>query len=112
MARRPSLAGVALSALFALAGCKQDPWVTHPMARPPDRSCRTGGGVGHDVWIWNCEGGRRVVVSQYCGGFVGCSEAVREEVACGEKTPLEERIGHYLGDDCRPVPEGRRWPAR
>lgn len=94
----------------ALAGCTPKPWVTHPMPRPPDRSCRTGGGVGHDVWIWTCHEGRHVVVSQYCGGFVGCRTAEREEVACGEKTPLETRIGFYLGDDCRAVPEGRRWP--
>lgn len=61
--------------------------------------------------MWDCLDGRHVVVSQYCGGLVGCSEAEREETACGDKTPLEKRIGHYLGNDCRAVPEGQRWPG-
>lgn len=98
--------------LAAVSGCTEHAWVTHPMAAPPDRTCRTGGGAGHDVWIWSCVHGRHVVVSQYCGGFVGCSEAEREETACGEATALEKRLSMYLGERCRPVPESRRWPAR
>jgi hypothetical protein len=98
--------------VFPLAGCVAKAWGTHPMPRPPDRSCRTGGGVGHDVWIWHCIDGKHVVVSQYCGGFVGCSEAEREEAACGEETPLETSLRYYLDDRCRPVPEGQRWPTR
>ena len=101
----------ACALVVALVGCAQYPWVTHPMSRAPDRSCRTGGGAGHDVWMWDCLDGRHVVVSQYCGGLVGCSKAEREETACGDKTPLEKRIGHYLGNDCRAVPEGQRWPG-
>jgi hypothetical protein len=80
------------------------------MPTPPDRSCRTGGGVGHDVRIWDCLNDEHVVISQYCGGFVGCRDAEREVVACGEKTPVEKQLSNYLGDDCHPVPESRRWP--
>ncbi|MBW2526061.1 MAG: hypothetical protein JRI23_17910 [Deltaproteobacteria bacterium] len=110
MNRRPLLLCACAAALVLAAGCTPDAWVTHPMPTPPDRSCRTGGGAGHDVWIWNCVNGQRVVVSQYCGGFVGCSEAEREVVPCGEKAPLEKRLEPYLGEDCQPVPHSQRWP--
>ena len=81
------------------------------MLTPPDQSCRTGGGVGHDVWIWECYENRRVVIYQYCGGFVGCRPAEREETACGGCTPFERSHAEYLAP-CRPVPEGQRWLMR
>lgn len=81
------------------------------MPTPPDHSCRTGGGVGHDVWIWECVENRRVVIYQYCGGFVGCRPAEREEVACGGRTPFERARANELSP-CRAVPEGQRWRVR
>lgn len=101
-----------LLSLLALTGCTANAWVSHPMPRPPDGSCRTGGGAGHDIWIWECVGDKHVVVSQYCGGFVGCREAEREVAACSQKTPLEKQLNHYLGSNCRPPPQGQRWPGR
>lgn len=98
-----------VSVSLLLVSCTADAWVTHPMPRPPDRACRTGGGAGHDVWIWDCVAGEHVVISQYCGGFVGCREAERETVACGRKTPLERQLEPYLGADCREPPLSQRW---
>jgi hypothetical protein len=97
--------------LLMLTGCTAEAWVTHPMPQPPDRSCRTGGGAGHDVWIWECIDQKHVVISKYCAGFTGCHEAQREEVACGKKTALEQDLDLYLGPDCSPPPEGTRWPG-
>jgi len=104
MAARP--AALVLSAL-ALA-CASLPWVSHPMPRPPDRSCRTGGGVGHDIYTWDCIDGEHVVISRYCGGFVGCQEPQRELAACGQPTQLEQRLAMYL-EDCPASPQP--WPA-
>ena len=84
---------VALLAIAAaLGGCCHDPWVAHPEAVPPDRSCSTGSVQGWDVYVWDCLRGEHVVVAQYSAEMT-CEAPVRETSACGTTTPLEDKLG-------------------
>jgi hypothetical protein len=100
---------VVIAAALVLLGCTAKPWDVHPIPVAPDRTCRTGSDAGYDVWIWECHQDRKTVVRQFCGGLIGCKDAEREDVACGEVTTFEREIAAELVE-CRPVPDERLWP--
>ena len=79
------------------------------MATSPDRQCRTGTEAGYDVYIWECIGGERVVLSSYSSP-ISCSQPVEEKVACGKVTSIETRLGAEVGPGCTLPPSGYRWP--
>ena len=110
MRRARSLAAwaIVIGGLLA-AGCSDRPWETFPSDTPPDRECRTGGDGGYDLYVWECAGGRRVAIYQFCAGLTGCRAAEREEVACGERTPIEVQIDAEISG-CQEMPEAQRWP--
>jgi len=92
---------------FLACGRGGDPWREFPMSTPPDRQCRKGTEGGYDVYVWNCHDGARVVIYKYFT-YLGSREPVREEVPCGGRAPIEERL--KLPDECKLPPEGFRWP--
>lgn len=81
------------------------------MSATPSRSCRLG--EGDDVYIWRCEGARRVLIRHRCAilGKYQCT-TVRETSECGGRTPLELTIGPARIDQCANVPAERRWRVR
>lgn len=98
--------------LLLLVGCCSRPWQTFDMPSPPDRSCRTNGGVsGYDVYIWKCVNNQKVVISQYTAEM-SCKKAQKETVACGQLTPLEKTLGELVKEGCSEVPESQQWPKK
>ena len=107
MERRRTFPALVALVLAPLSACAPEPWVEHPMEVAPDRSCRTGGHAGHDVYTWYCHGGRHVVVVQHCSALLGCRRAQKETAPCGELTPFERRGRPEVLQVCAPTP--RAW---
>jgi hypothetical protein len=97
-----------IALVLVLGGCCSDPWSAYPEKTPPDRSCTTGSGVqGTDVYIWDCLGGQKVVVTQYSAEMT-CQSPKREKVACGAKTAIEDDPTI----NCKGARPGRDWVPR
>lgn len=93
--------------MLVLTGCQPEPWQAFPMPSEPDLQCRTGREMGHDVFIWDCHEGRRVVVFQQCSALLGCDPAGRQTAACGSRAAIELEL--QLDEACEPVPPKQRW---
>lgn len=64
-------------------------WKKYPMDVRPDLTCDSKRITGYTAYIWNCHDGRRIVIHQAASELIRFS-AVREKVACGEKTKFEQ----------------------
>ncbi|MBX3232847.1 MAG: hypothetical protein KIT84_42505 [Labilithrix sp.] len=101
--RRPLFVGLGLT---LLACSFQKPWdVKDAPKSPPDLQYRTGVEVGHDVYVWRCYEGKRVVVSQGGSAFCGASAPRLSTSACGPGP--EDEVAERAHD----VPESLRWPG-
>lgn len=96
-----------IACALSVAGCCSDPWSAYPESTMPDRSCSTGDVHGHDVYIWECLRGERVVVAQY-SAEMSCQAPVRDTAPCGSTTKLEGSL--ELSDEaCSGPRSGREW---
>lgn len=94
--------------LLPLGGCCSDPWSAYPRATPPDRSCTTGSAThGTDVYIWDCVGGEKIVVTQYSAEMT-CQSPKEEKLACGAKAAIEADPSI----NCKGARPGREWVTR
>ena len=57
----------------------------------PDRGYQTGTVFGYDVYIWNCYQGKHIVLYRE-SAEMRTSPYAREEVECGELTPIETKL--------------------
>jgi hypothetical protein len=95
--------------LLGCLGCARAAWVEHPVATPPDRSCRVGVEAVTDYYIWDCLDGEHIVISQF-GSYFGPRKARKEVARCGELTAIEkeEDLSPAV---CEGVPEKFFWNA-
>lgn len=78
-----------LLSLLLLASCSKAAWVVYPIETPPDRSCYVGVEAVTDFYIWDCLNNEHIVIYQPQSLF-GSGKPVRESVACGVKTQIEQ----------------------
>ncbi|HEY8207844.1 MAG TPA: hypothetical protein VIG99_10220 [Myxococcaceae bacterium] len=94
--------------LFA-AGCCRNAWDAFPMSTPPDRQCHMGSTHGHDLYIWDCASGQKVVVGRF-SAEMSCQSPEQETAACGAFTPLETQYHLDTGASCPTMPDSLQWP--
>jgi hypothetical protein len=108
MTRRslPLLLGLALA-----AGCCRQAWDAFPMSTPPDRQCHMGTAHGHDLYVWDCAGGQKVVIGRYTAEM-SCGSPEKQTAACGAFTPLETQYHLDTGAACPPMPSSGQWKVK
>jgi hypothetical protein len=85
-------------------GCSQSPWDRYPMSTMPDKQCYIGGAVqGHDVYIWECVDGERVVIEKY-SAEMSADTPHKYTVPCGHETVFEhDHVLDCAGHRSRPA---------
>jgi len=93
--------------VIGLGGCCAEPWRAYPESTQPGEQYSTGDAThGEDVYVWDCLGGSRVVVSQYSAEN-SCQAPKRATAACGGTTETDTRLA---SENHGPIRSGRAWP--
>jgi hypothetical protein len=79
------------------------------MPARPDRSCRTVGAAGYDVYVWTCLNNEHVAIYKY-SAEMSCAEPQKEVASCGQQTSIEQQLGNQVAEGCIPPPDVARWP--
>lgn len=93
---------------FALNGCCASPWLKFPNSQMPDMQYRTGSLQGYDVYVWECQNGKRTAVYKNSGPLLACDEPEVEVRSCGDLTEIEKKVFHEKRFE---VPSCFRWRA-
>lgn len=78
---------------FVFSGCCASPWLKFPNSQMPDMQYRTGASQGYDVYVWECQNGKRTAVYKHSGLFA-CDEPEQEVRPCGDLTEIEKKVFH------------------
>lgn len=92
--------------VFLFTSCSFNKYLLGAGLPKPDKAFQTGTAVGYDVYIWECYQGRRIVL-YHSSAEMFSGPYTREETACGQVTPIEEKLA-----DVKPKRElepGRFW---
>lgn len=79
--------------VFTFTSCGFNRYIVGAGLPQPDSAFQTGTVVGYNVYIWECYQDKRIVLynptsEMWIGPFK------REEVKCGEKTPIELQLAN------------------
>lgn len=100
--------------ILALVACSGAPWTVADAPRvPPDEQFRTGVEAGHDVYIWNCYEGKRVMITQFGSACFGTRAPQIERGPCGTPLPGEAHFpaDHYREAGAAGMPAAQHWPS-
>ena len=98
--------------ILATIACSGKAWdVKGAPSTPPDEQFRTGVEAGYDAYVWHCEKGERIVVTQYSSACFGARAPSIERGPCG--APLASETGFPAVDGGRrgDIPAPYRWPG-